>query len=107
MGILYEHNSDNIDFQEYSFNQLGSKEIGLNYIMLGGYPEYSRDKNSIVYSGTYTSNSVEHTALIGYIKCDNFAVEIICDASSSIFPELEGEMRSFIKEFRIINWNWE
>ncbi|WP_155907141.1 hypothetical protein [Lunatimonas lonarensis] len=101
MAIIYEKLNDTLDVVEYSAGLIGTKNFNLTWHLLGGYPDYSNDPQSAIFKGTYERNSIEHTVFIGYIKRDNFGVEIICDRTSEIVPELDNEMTTFIKSFTI------
>ncbi|MCC5936173.1 MAG: hypothetical protein JJU34_02720 [Lunatimonas sp.] len=103
MAILYEQLNDTLDVVEYSASLIGTKGYNLKWDLLGGYPDFSKDPQSAIFKGTYERSSIEHTVLIGYIKRNNFGVEIICDTTSEILPELDNEMSNFIKSFIIKN----
>ena len=101
MAILYEQNPEAKDAIEYSVGLIGTKNFKLKWQLLGGFPEYSLDKHSVVFEGTYYRDSIEHSVLIAYILCNNVGVEIICDSTTEIYPQVEKEMSEFIKAFRI------
>lgn len=103
MAILYESHSDTLDVVEYSVNLLGKKKFQMKWDLLGGCPEQSKDCHSAVFDAKYTRETVEHSVILGYVKCNNFGVEIICDSTTDFFPALEDEMRKFLRSFRIVD----
>ena len=99
IAVLYEVVSDSIDAVEYSANYLGTKPYQLDYSLLGGYPEHSGDKQSVVFDAKYVRDEVEHTIILTYITNNNFGIEIICDSTTEAFPLVEDQMRTFVKNF--------
>lgn len=99
IAVLYESVSDSIDAVEYSVNNLGTKPYQLDYTLLGGYPEHSGDKQSVVFDAKYVRDEVEHAVILTYITNNNFGIEIICDRTTEAFPIVEEQMRTFVKNF--------
>lgn len=101
IAVLYESIADSIDAIEYSVNYLGTKPYQLDYTLLGGYPEHSGDKQSVVFDAKYVRDEVEHTVILTYITNKSFGIEIICDSTTEAFPIVEEQMRTFVKNFSI------
>ena len=99
IAVLYEPIPDSLDAVAYSVNCLGTKPYQLDYTLLGGYPEHSGDKYSVVFDAQYVRDEVEHTVILTYITNHNFGIEIICDSTTEAFPTVEEEMRTFVKHF--------
>ena len=97
---VYESVSDSIDAVEYSVDNIGTKPYQLNYNLLGGYPEHSGDKQSVVFDAKYVRGETEHSVILTYITHNNFGIEIICDSTTEAFPIVEEQMRTFVKNFR-------
>ena len=69
--------------------------------LLGGFPDYSSDVNSIVYRATYLRAEVEHKTILGYILGKNIAIEIITDATTEVYPMVEEDFITFIKSVKV------
>lgn len=101
IALLYENSPDTIDLIVYSINTLANKPFKLNYKFLGGYPEYSSEKISVVYEGKYINSGEKHRLNIGYILHNDIVIEIICDATDGVYNEVEKEFKEFIKSVRL------
>jgi len=101
IAILYESIIDSIDVIEYSISLLGQKPYKLKYELLGGYPDYSSDKYSVIFKGEYLREDVKHLVLLGYILSENIGIEIIGDATEEIFPKVESDINYFLKSVNI------
>jgi hypothetical protein len=101
IAILYENIKDSIDVIEYSIGLLGQKPFKIKHELLGGYPELSSDKYSIVFRGEYLRENVKHLVMIGYILSGNIGIEIIGDATEEIYPKVESDLKDFLKSVNI------
>ncbi len=103
LAIVYEKVSQHLDVIEYSISILSEKPYNIQRNILGGYPQYSKDKHSIVFKGNYERDGVKHVVLLGYILNDNIGIEIIGDATANIFNLVEKDFIVFIKSVFIKN----
>jgi hypothetical protein len=103
IAIVFEEIPDSIDIDviEYSVPRIGTKPWGFKNDLLGGYPEYSSDINSVFFKGEYTREGVDHVVRLGYIIDDLFGLEIIADATEEVFPYVESDIASFMKSVRL------
>jgi len=101
IGLLFEKVLDSIDVIEYSIGVLGIKPYTIEKELLGGYPDYSSDKHSVVFRGKYVNLGVHHDVLLCYIFQNNVGIEIIADATDEVFGRVESEMKAFIKSVNI------
>ena len=69
---------------------------------LGGFPDFSSDKHSVVFKGNYVRENTEHKILLGYILYNKIGIEIICDATDETFSKVESDFNKIIKSLRII-----
>ncbi len=97
IALLYEESPDSVDLIWYSANAIGSKPYRLNYTPIGGYPDYSSEKSSIFFKGSYFRSGIEHTILIGYILHNDILIEVICDSTDLVYKEVESDFFKFIK----------
>jgi hypothetical protein len=90
---------DTADAMVYSLNGLKNIQASLNltWDILGGYPDYSSDKHSIVYKARYTRAGSLHKVYIGYILYNGIGVVITADAIEDVFDQVDADMRAFIK----------
>jgi hypothetical protein len=101
IGLVFEKVLDSIDVIEYSVGVLGHKPYTIERELLGGYPDHSSDKHSVVFRGDYSNRGVHHKVLLGYIFHNNIGIEIIADATKDVFRRVESEMKAFIKSVNI------
>jgi len=97
MAIVIENLHDSLDVVEYSVNYFGHAPYHLKYTLLGGYPEYSADKHSIIFNCEYIREGTIHTILLGFIVYKGIGLQIICDCTDSVYPKAQKDMRNFIK----------
>jgi hypothetical protein len=82
---------------EYSASILEDKPFTIERTLLGGYPQYSNDKHSVVFKGTYLREGVKHVVILGYIFHNDVGIEIIGDATLSVFNLVENDINQFVK----------
>jgi hypothetical protein len=102
IAILYEKVTEDIDVIQYSAGILGEKPFKIDKKLLGGFPDFSSDKHSVVFRGNYIRENVGHKILLGYILCNKIGLEIICDATDETFSKVESDFNKIIKSLRII-----
>ncbi len=101
IAVIYEKIAENIDVIQYSAGILGDKPFKIKSNLLGGYPDYSSDKHSVVFSGEYVRENVKHKIFLGYILCNNVGIEIICDATDEVYSKVESDFKRTLKSFRM------
>jgi len=101
IAIMYENIPDPTDVTAYSVGVLGKKPFTVNHKLLGGFPDYSSDHHSVVYSGDYTRGGVKHKVLLGYIAYKHVGIEVVCDATDEIFAKVKADMSAFIKSVSV------
>jgi hypothetical protein len=101
LALVFEKVTEPIDTIEYSVNVLSNKTYKLKWDLLGGYPDYSSDKHSVVYKFEYTVSGVLHKGYLCYILHKNVGVEIIADSTEDIFKNVESDMLAFFKSVAI------
>jgi hypothetical protein len=99
ISLVYEKVTDTTDVMVYSSNGLRNLQSSLNltWDALGGYPEYSSDKHSIVYKARYFSGGLTHKSYVCYILYKGTGVVITADAIEDVFSQMDADMRAFIK----------
>ena len=103
IALVYENIPDTIDVIEYSVGVLGSKPYSIRRDLLGGYPEYSSDKHSVVFKGDYSRSGVKHKVMLGYIFFKHIGIELIGDATDGVYDKVESDIQKFIKSVAIKN----
>ena len=73
------------------------KSLKITWNLLGGYPDYSSDRHSVVYKARYKRSGVPHRVYICYILYNNTGVVVIADSSKDVFEQVDDDMRAFIK----------
>lgn len=101
IALVLEKVTEPIDAIEYSVNGLSNKPYKLKWDLLSGYPNYSSDKNSVVYKIEYTLSGVLHKGYLCYILHKNVGIEIIADSTGDIFKKVESDMLAFFKSVGI------
>lgn len=103
-GIFYENNVKGPkDVTEYSVNFIGDKPYKPKTNLLGGYPNYSSDKNSVVFDGEYTREEVKHRIYLGYVFRGGTGVEVVADSTDGVFPQVQKEMLKFLKSVTLVS----
>ncbi len=99
LALIFEQVTQTTDTIIYSLNGLmrHQQSFQLKWEALGGYPDYSCDRYSIVYKGEYTRSGFLHKVYLCYILHKGVGVEIIADSTEDVFDQVEADMLSFIK----------
>ena len=101
IALVYEKVIDSLDVIEYSVGIIGTKPFKVKYELLGGFPDFSLDRFSVVYKGEYLRENIKHLVMLGYILNENIGIEIIGDSTEEIFPKVEYDIKNFIKSVKI------
>ena len=99
--LVYEKVDEKIDVIEYSVSVLAEKPYKINRELLGGYPNSSSDKHSVVFKGNYEREGVKHRAILGYLLYNSIGIEIIGDATDEVFPKIESDIMIFLRSVKI------
>jgi hypothetical protein len=59
-----------------------------------------RHPYAIGYKGHYTQKGLEHTIYIVHLIDENWGVQIICDATSDVFPKCDSEFLKFLRSIK-------
>ena len=103
--ITYHCNVANIkDVSEYSSSQLRMTygNLDCKIELLGGYPNYSSDKHSVVSKIECRKDGDIFVGFIEYIFYKNIGVEIMVSSTEQIFKKYEKEMLQFIKSVQLV-----
>jgi hypothetical protein len=101
IALVYESVNEKIDVIEYSINVLANKPYKINRNLLGGFPDFSSDKHSVVFKGDYIREGVKHEVYLGYILFNKIGIEIIGDGTEDIFSKVEIDIKKFVKSVYI------
>jgi hypothetical protein len=96
IALVYEKTQEK-DVIAYSINALGQKPFKLKYELLGGYPDFSTSKYSVVFNVTYMREDIEHKIMLGYIVHNDIGIEIIGDSTEELYSQVENDIRKFLK----------
>lgn len=101
IALVYENVNEKMDVIEYSINLLSNNPYEINRDLLGGFPDYSSDKHSVVFKGDYLRDGVKHKVYLGYILYNKIGIEIIGDGTDEIFQSIDADIKKFIKSVYI------
>lgn len=99
ISLIFEKVPKSMNAAAYSMKGLEDieKSLKITWNLLGGYPDFSSDKHSVVYKARYTKSGIPHKAYICYILYNSTGVVIIADTSEDVLKQVNEEMIAFIK----------
>jgi hypothetical protein len=103
ISMVIEKVTNTTDAMVYSLNGLKNiqKSLNLTWDVLGGYPDFSSDKHSIIYKARYFQGGLTHKAYICYILYNGTGVVITADAIEDVFSQMDSDFLAFIKAVSI------
>lgn len=99
IAVVYEAISNDMDLVRYSV-QVRTRvpfEVDKMFLPKDGGFTYA---NSLGYEGHLDQEGVKHTLLIAHMVYKNVGVQIVGDSTTDIFPQVESDMRQFMKSIQ-------
>ncbi|HEY3874884.1 MAG TPA: hypothetical protein VGM92_05375 [Candidatus Kapabacteria bacterium] len=101
IACLIEKVPKETDIVEYSAEKRGQVPFDVKEVYS------SLDSNAVIhhpyavaYKGTYTRDDLEHTVYVVHLIDENWGVQIICDATTEVFPICQPEFLKFLRSIR-------
>jgi hypothetical protein len=99
ISLIYEQVPKSMNAAAYAMKGLEDieKSLKITWNLLGGYPDYSSDQQSVVYKARYKISGIPHRVYLCYILYNNTGVVIIADSAEDVFKQVDADMLAFIK----------
>ena len=101
VGVIFERLPEEMDVITYSVIKRIATPFKVDSVFCWESGPISI-KNAVGYIGSYEDKGIEHTILVAHIVNDKIGIQVIMDATQSVYPKVEGEFKFMMKSMRLL-----